>query len=264
MAAPGPVDPPVDPAVPGTPPATKTIAEIQGTGAASPLAGSSVTTRGRVTATFPTGGLAGFYIQTPGTGGDLTPANHAASDAVFVYSPSTVDSVEIGDHVEVTGAVSEFFGMTQLTVAAAADLKKLTEAAPEVKATGFALPADEADRESLEGMLLTPQGPFTVTDNFSLNQYGEIGLAGGTTPLIQPTDVAPFGSRSTPPRPPPTPPAASSSTTAPPPTSSGRRHQGPAAAVPDHGGPGPRRRAGDVQDQRGAQLREQRLEVPAA
>ena len=179
---------------PGTPPAAKTIAEIQGTGAASPLAGSSVTTRGRVTATFPTGGFAGYYVQTPGTGGDLTPANHAASDAVFVYSPSTVDSVRIGDYVELTGAVSEFFGMTQLNVAAAADLKKLTEAAPEVKATGFALPADEAFRESLEGMLLTPQGPVTVADNFSLNQYGEIGLAGGTTALEQPTAVAPFGS----------------------------------------------------------------------
>ncbi|MGO4807422.1 ExeM/NucH family extracellular endonuclease [Arthrobacter sp. 2MCAF15] len=192
-ADPGPVDPPVDPG-PGTPPASKNIAEIQGNGAASPLAGSSVTTRGRVTATFPTGGFAGYYIQTPGTGGDLTPANHAASDAVFVYSPSTVDSVRIGDYVELTGAVSEFFGMTQLNVAAAADLKKLTEAAPEVKATGFALPADEAFRESLEGMLLTPQGPVTVADNFSLNQYGEIGLAGGTTALEQPTAVAPFGS----------------------------------------------------------------------
>ena len=113
---------------------------------------------------------------------------------MFVYSPSTVGSVRIGDYVELTGAVSEFFGMTQLTVAAAADLKKLTEAAPEVKATGFALPADEAFRESLEGMLLTPQGPVTVADNFSLNQYGEIGLAGGTTALEQPTAVAPFGS----------------------------------------------------------------------
>jgi 5'-nucleotidase len=41
-----PVDPPVDPG-PVTPPATKTIAEIQGNGAASPLAGTSVTTRAR-------------------------------------------------------------------------------------------------------------------------------------------------------------------------------------------------------------------------
>lgn len=188
-----PVDPPVDPG-PVTPPAARTIAEIQGDGVASPLVGTSVITRGKVTAVFPTGGFAGYYIQTPGTGGDLTPANHTASDALFVFSAATADSVQIGDYVEVTGAVSEYFGMTQVTVSAAADLKKLTEATPEVKATGFALPAEEAFREALEGMLLTPQGPVTVTDNYSLNQYGEIGLAGGTTPLEQPTAVAPYGS----------------------------------------------------------------------
>lgn len=188
-AGPGPVDP-----GPVPPPASRTIAQIQGNGAASPLAGTSVITRGKVTAAFPTGGFAGYYLQTPGTGGDLTPANHTASDAIFVYSPATVGSVQIGDYVEITGAVSEFFGMTQVSVAAAADLTKLTEAAPEVKATGFALPADEAFRESLEAMLLTPEGPVTVADNYSLNQYGEIGLAGGTTPLEQPTAVAPYGS----------------------------------------------------------------------
>ena len=188
-----PVDPPVDPG-PVTPPAARTIAEIQGDGAASPFVGTSVITRGKVTAAFPTGGFAGYYIQTPGTGGDLTPANHSASDAIFVFSAATAGSVQIGDYVEVTGAVSEYFGMTQVTVPAAAGLLKLTEAAPEPKATGFALPAEEAFREALEGMLLTPQGPVTVTDNYSLNQYGEIGLAGGTTPLQQPTAVAPYGS----------------------------------------------------------------------
>lgn len=189
VADPGPVDP-----GPGTPPAAKTIAEIQGTGTASPLAGTAVTTRGKVTAAFPTGGFAGFYLQTPGTGGDLTPANHTSSDAIFVYAPSAVASVQIGDYVEVTGDVAEYYGMTQLNVAAAAGVTKLTDAAPEVKPTGFSLPADEAFRESLEGMLLTPQGPVTVADNFSLNQYGEIGLAGGTTALEQPTAVAPYGS----------------------------------------------------------------------
>ncbi|WP_346960408.1 ExeM/NucH family extracellular endonuclease [uncultured Arthrobacter sp.] len=181
---------PVEPA-PVTPPVSKSIAEIQGTGTASPLAGTSVSTRGKVTAAFPTGGFAGFYLQTPGTGGDLTPANHTASDAIFVYAPAAVASVQIGDYVEVTGSVAEYYGMTQLNATAVA---KLTEAAPEVKATGFALPADEAFRESLEAMLLTPQGPVTVADNYSLNQYGEIGLAGGTTPLEQPTAVAPYGS----------------------------------------------------------------------
>jgi 5'-nucleotidase len=190
----GPATPPVDPPVdPGTP-APKTIAEIQGTGAESPLTGATVTTTGKVTAVFPTGGLNGYYLQTAGTGGDLTATNHAASDGIFVYSPATVAAVQTGDYVQVTGTVSEYFGMTQLNVTAAAGLTKLTEAAPEVKATAFTLPANETFRESLEGMLLAPQGPVTVTDNYSLNQYGEIGLAGGTATLVQPTAVAPYGS----------------------------------------------------------------------
>jgi 5'-nucleotidase len=179
---------------PSPDPVAKTIAEIQGTGTASPLAGTTVTTRGKVTAAFPTGGLNGYYIQTPGTGGDLAGTNHAASDGIFVYSPATVGSVKAGDYVQVTGTVTEYYGMTQVNVTAAAGLTQLTEAAPEVKPTIFTLPATEAFRESLEGMLLAPEGPLTVTDNYSLNQYGEIGLAGGTTPLVQPTAVAPYGS----------------------------------------------------------------------
>lgn len=178
---------------PAPEPVVKTIAEIQGTGTASPLTGATVTTTGKVTAAFPTGGLNGYYIQTAGTGGDLTATNHAASDGVFVYSPATVAAVQAGDYVQVTGTVAEYYGMTQLDVGASAGLVKLAEAAPEVKATSFTLPANETFRESLEGMLLAPQGPLTVTDNYSLNQFGEIGLAGGTTPLVQPTAVAPYG-----------------------------------------------------------------------
>ncbi len=188
-------EPTPDPTPDPTPtPSTRTIAEIQGTGSESPLTGSTVTTTGKVTAVFPTGGLNGYYVQTPGTGGDLTATNHAASDGIFVYSPATAASVQAGDHVQVTGSVAEYFGMTQLNVTAAAGLTKLTEPAPEMKATTFTLPANETFRESLEGMLLAPQGPLTVTDNYTLNQYGEIGLAGGTTPLVQPTAVAPYGS----------------------------------------------------------------------
>jgi 5'-nucleotidase len=189
---PPPVDPVDPPADPGTP-TVKTIAEIQGTGTESPLTGTTVTTTGKVTAVFPTGGLNGYYLQTAGTGGDLTATNHAASDGIFVYSPATAAAVQTGDYIQVTGTVSEYFGLTQLNVAAAG-LTKLTEAAPEVKPTTFVLPANETFRESLEGMLLAPQGPITVTDNYSLNQYGEIGLAGGTTTLVQPTAVAPHGS----------------------------------------------------------------------
>ncbi len=100
-------------------PTPATIAEIQGTGAASPLAGQTVTTTGVVTAHYPQGGFNGYVIQTAGTGGTLD-ASHTASDAVFVYAPGAVGEVALGDTVEVTGVVSEFNGLTELTVPAAA------------------------------------------------------------------------------------------------------------------------------------------------
>ena len=178
------------PTDPGTP-TTRTIAEIQGTGAASPLVGDTVTTDGVVTATYPTGGINGYVIQTAGSGGsdDATPG---ASDALFVYSSATVGDVAIGDHVQVTGAVSEFSGLTELTVAAGA-LTHLADAAAPTPVTG-GWPATDAAREALESMLWAPTGDFTVSNTYSTNQYGEVGLASGTKPLIQPTDVAKAGS----------------------------------------------------------------------
>ncbi|WP_343319220.1 ExeM/NucH family extracellular endonuclease [Arthrobacter sp. TMP15] len=178
---------------------SKTIAEIQGEGAKSPLEGTNVTTKGIVTAAYPTGGFSGYFIQTPGTGGDLDLATHKASEAVFVYSPATVGSVKVGDYVKVTGLVKEFGGAKDANTTTEIDvpdggMTPLTEAAVAVKAAVIAVPATDTGRETLEGMLVAPQGEFTITDNYSLNNYGELGLATGTTALVQPTAVAPFGS----------------------------------------------------------------------
>src|SRR5699024_4118915 len=49
------------------------IAEIQGTGHASPLEGQTVTTTGVVTAVYAEGGCNGYYIQPAGTGRDVGP-----------------------------------------------------------------------------------------------------------------------------------------------------------------------------------------------
>lgn len=184
----GPTDPPA-------PPTALSIAAIQGTTDVSPQVGKSVVTTGVVTAAYPTGGFSGYYIQTAGTGGALDLATHTASDGLFVFSSSTASSVSIGDYVKVTGTVSEFNHLTELTVATATDLVKLdasTAVAPTPATVDF--PGADAKRESLEGMLLAPQGAYTVTDNYSTNQYGEIGLAHGASPLLQPTAVAPVGS----------------------------------------------------------------------
>jgi len=168
-------------------PTSATIAEIQGTGDASPLLNQTVTTTGVVTAAYPTGGFRGYYIQTPGTGG-VVDAGHTASDALFVFSDATVGEVAVGDYVQVTGTVAEFNGLTELNVASAEGLQKLDASAvtPPAPATA-AFPATDAEREKLEGMLVAPQGDYTVTDTYDTNKYAEVALAASDAPLITPT-----------------------------------------------------------------------------
>ncbi len=174
---------------PPPPPADKTIAEIQGTGASSPLVGQTVHTTGIVTAAYPSGGFNGIYIQTAGTGGG-TDATPGASDAVYVFgSNSGASSVALGDFVDVTGVVSEFNGLTEITPAAGGVIAA-AGTAPPVTPLVTAYPTTDTDREAHEGELLAPTDQFTVTNTYSTNQYAEIGLATGTTPLIVPTEVA--------------------------------------------------------------------------
>ena len=166
----GTTTPPVDPPDPTVTEAT--IAEIQGTGATSPLVGQNVRTRGVVTASYPTGGLNGFYIQTPGA----DTAN--ASDAVFVYGGSSGFTTypTVGDSVEVTGQAAEFSGATQVVAdqAGVVPVASLGTVTPktQVPGTDCALPGtdclsgaalDEA-REVAEGELFQPTAPWTATD----------------------------------------------------------------------------------------------------
>ena len=181
-------------AEPPPPAGDVTIREVQGTGDATPFAGQVVTTRGVVTATYPTGGYRGIVIQEPGTGGpaDLSPG--AASPAVFVFLGASDFDLKVDDHVEVTGTAGEFSGLTQIT-ADLADVVRLDELAePVTPTTTASWPATAQQREKLESVLYTPTGAYTVTNTYNTNVFGEVGLAFGTSPLLQPTDVARPGS----------------------------------------------------------------------
>jgi 5'-nucleotidase len=167
---------------------TGSIAEIQGDGDTSPHLDDTVTTTGVVTASYPTGGFNGVYIQTPGTG-DGTDETPSASDAIFVFgSNSGAGSFAVGDPVTVTGVVSEFAGITEITPSAGG---VVAAAGDPVTALATTYPTTEADREAHEGELLAPTDEFTVTNVFSTNQFAEIGLATGDEPLRQPTDEVP-------------------------------------------------------------------------
>lgn len=164
-----------------------TIAQIQGTGAESPLVGRTVTTEGVVTAAYPTGGYRGVFLQTAGTGGPAR--DQPASHGIFVFSGALAADVTIGEHLRVTGPVSEYQGLTEISPAAGGWSRIPGKARP-VRPTAVRFPMSEAKRESLEGMLLRPVGRFTITNNYTTNSYAEIGLAAGSKPLPQPTDVA--------------------------------------------------------------------------
>lgn len=174
------------------------IHEIQGTGARSPFAppagtgaGETKTVEGIVTALYRTGGYNGFYVQTAGTGG-TTDGTPGASDALFIYTGSGDNipaGLELGDSVRVKGAVSEFAGTTEIT-ATTGNITELGSPLAPVTGLEIGFPATEEDREAQEGMLIAPQGSFTVSNAYSTNQTAEIGLAVGTTPLRQPSEFA--------------------------------------------------------------------------
>lgn len=165
-----------------TPVVITAIADIQGTGDASPLAGKQVTTKGVVTAAYPSGGFNGFYLQTPGTGAG-TDATPGASDGIFVYSTA---SVSIGQCYQVAGKVTEYSNLTELTNVTLTAASDCAAVEPVALTT---LPATDAEREAYEGMLVQPVGEYTITNNYALNQYGQIGLTPGAEPLLQATDV---------------------------------------------------------------------------
>ena len=161
-----------------------TIAEIQGPGDASPIQGDYVLTTGVMTSRYATGGFEGFHIQTGGT-----PDTPAASDGVFVYAPD-IDPRSfppIGTSVQVVGDVSEFNNLTEVTAESLSVIDDLPAVAP------LSVPWSDLDtngeREAHESELIAPQGPFTVTDSYNVDNFGEIGLAAGTTPLVTPTEV---------------------------------------------------------------------------
>lgn len=86
------------------------IFQIQGSGSASPFVDQIVTTNDNiVTALAPNG----FFMQTPGSRDDN---NALTSNGIFVFTGTPRPAnIAVGDQVDVTGTVVEFFGLTQFT-----------------------------------------------------------------------------------------------------------------------------------------------------
>lgn len=165
------------------------IGAVQGSGAVTPVAGTPVTVRGTVVADLQAGGFDGFSVQDAGDG------DGATSDAVFIYAPGGAP-VDLGDVVTVTGTPTEFpagdpLSVTQLASASYSECGTAGLPAP----APLQIPSDDATREALEGMLVTPTTDLTVSELFSLGTFGEVLLSSGG-PLLAPTQAAEPGPES--------------------------------------------------------------------
>ena len=158
---------------------THEIGEVQGNAAVTPLNGQTVTVRGTVVGDVP--GFSGFYLQDADGDGDA-----ATSDGIFVFSTVAVD---LGDIVAATGTAGEFGGQTQISARTDAAVCDDGAADDLPDPAALDLPAGDAERERLEGMLVDPVDVLTVSEVFDLTGFGELTLSEGGL-LVQPTELA--------------------------------------------------------------------------
>ncbi len=178
------------------------ISEVQGSGNASPLLGSIVTVEAVVVGDFQdgvgaNGDLNGFYLQEEDGDADSDPLT---SEGIFVFDGfSPAIDVQVGDRVQVTGTVDEFFGETQIdtvtavTVLSSGNQSDVTPATIMFPVASTVTNSDGvliADLEAYEGMLVTIPQELTVSDVFTLGRFGDIGLhADGRLPTYTQTNA---------------------------------------------------------------------------
>ncbi|WP_216679032.1 ExeM/NucH family extracellular endonuclease [Hymenobacter siberiensis] len=173
------------------------IGSIQGTGAAARA--GTYTVEAIVTGIYASLKPAGFYIQDDNATAD---GNPATSDALFVVQADP--NVKVGDKVRVTGTVHEddaapSFGQAVLMEAAFTVISSGNALPDFVRLVNSEFAADKAER--YEGMRVKFTAPLTVTDNYSLQQRGELtvsaeGLTYQATQFIDPNDNPATGTSS--------------------------------------------------------------------
>lgn len=145
------------------------IFEIQGSGMASPYDGQTVTTQGNIVTAL---SGSGFFIQTPDARDDADPMT---SNGIYVYTGGA-PSVAVGDEVDVTGEIDEFFGFTEfaspgsqiiVVVSSGNALPMavlLDDTYPPTDPTQFPCGSEAMGYECVEGMLFDmPQGFISST-----------------------------------------------------------------------------------------------------
>ncbi|HEY9737386.1 MAG TPA: ExeM/NucH family extracellular endonuclease [Trichocoleus sp.] len=173
------------------------ISEIQGSGLTANGLGETRTIEGVVVGAFLGGsGLSGFYVQEEDADWDN---DDSTSEGIFVFDPTGLFSGTVGDKVRVTGLVGEFTtsatgitgstinsSLTQLSLANTVATRSVANlgASTLPSVTNVTLPvADASVLERYEGMLVNilaaNDEALTVTNNFTLGRFGQVGLSAG-------------------------------------------------------------------------------------
>ncbi|MDG1209051.1 MAG: ExeM/NucH family extracellular endonuclease [Paracoccaceae bacterium] len=122
--------------------------------------------------------LNGFYVQEEDADAD---ADTATSEGIFIFDDFAEGNpdVQVGDLVEVTGTVAEFFGETQISATSVEVIasNQLLPTATSVDLPSAVVLLDQdgdfvVDLEAVEGMLVTFQDTLTVTELFQLGRFG--------------------------------------------------------------------------------------------
>lgn len=178
------------------------ISAIQGAGDTSSMVGQTVTVEAIVVGDFQNGdgdaarNLNGFFLQEEAGDWD---ADGLTSEGIFVFRGGT--DVQIGDRVQVTGTVGEYFGQTQLTATAVtvieagavADIDTMAQTVS-LPAAGTSLSQDgdvQPDLEAFESMLVRVEETLTITEQFNLDRFNEIKLVAGDRPAQFTQDNSP-------------------------------------------------------------------------
>lgn len=155
-------------------------------GDASPLTGQVVTIDAIVVGDFQNGdadatrNLGGFYLQEQDADSD---GDAWTSEGIFVFDGELGVDVKIGDRIQVTGTVAEYFGMTQLSSVTSVEVVSSENPLP----TAAVVELDngvtqdqsgnyQADLEAYEGMLVTVPDTLTISEQFQLDRFNEITL----------------------------------------------------------------------------------------
>ncbi len=156
------------------------ISAIQGNGASSPIVGQTVRIKAVVVGDFQDGSsgtngdLNGFFVQEEDTDadGDLT-----TSEGLFVFDGnSPAVNVNIGDVVEITGTVTEFNGLTELSNVTSVNVISSANPLPTPATVNFPVASVE-NLEAFEGMQITIPETLFVTEYFNLDRFGEVMLS---------------------------------------------------------------------------------------